>query len=167
MVVIRGLAHAGRHQRRQVAGRSDGDRAQHGHVLGIIRGQLGREERRVAALRVTGQDDGVVLIGTDERACRPRRVEHRTPLALADEVGMQPGRAEPFVVRGSDDEPILHPAVEEVDEERRRPAPRRRRGVGEAGCAVRPAEVRMRAVTRFLGRRDDAADRDRLTFEAD
>ena len=126
MVPIRCLAGAGRDQRGQVARGSDGDRADHRQVRGVGRGQLGRKERRVAALRVTGQDDGVVLIRTDERPCRPRRVEDRAPLALADEVGMQPGRAEPFVVRRSDDEPLLRPAVEEVDKEGRRPATRRR-----------------------------------------
>ena len=139
---------------------------EHRQVRGVGRGQLGRKERRVTALRMTGQDDGVVLIWTDERASRSRHVEHRATLALADEVGMQAGCAEPFIVGRNDDEPILRPPVEDVDEEGRRAATRRRRAVGEARRAVRPAEIRMRAVTRLLGCRDHAADRNRLTLDA-
>ncbi len=166
MVLTRCLASAGREQRREVARGSDGDRPDHRQVRGVGRGKLSREERRVAALRVTSQGDGVVLIWTDERPCRPCRVEHRAPLALADEVGMQAGCAEPLIVGRHDDEPILRPAVEEVYEEGRCAATRRRRAVRETRRAVRPAEIRMRAVTRLLGRRDDAADRNRLTVDA-
>ncbi len=166
MLLIRRLRDAGRDERRHVASRSDRDRAHHRQVVRVGRSQLGSEQRSVTSLRMAGQNDGVAFIGTDELARRARRVEHRTALALADEVRMRPGGAEPVVVGRDDHESILGPPRHEDGIDRLRPVARWRVAVEEAGRAVRPAQILMRAGTRLLRSGDHAADGDRLTVEA-